>query len=100
MNENEHRKQMLVQQIADHRKQMRRELESLRDTNPVLATIRNGRQLLENLREDGPRRDAGAGQLLSHLSPELVIKVLPVALQVLRAVLRRRREKRAGEQHS
>lgn len=97
MNETEHRKRMLIQQIADHRDLMRLEMDALRDANPVLTAIDRGRRLIGTLGAIRSGRLEGAS---APLNVALVTTVLPAALQVLRALAHRRHAKRASEQHA
>lgn len=100
MNETEHRKQMLIQQIALHRELMRREIDLVVETNPVTPVIAGIRRVV-GLLGVGPRRRSGGaragaeGAARSQLEVEFVTVGLPMALRLLRGVLERRAEKRA-----
>ena len=94
MRETEYRKQLLIQQIADHRQIMQLEIKALKGANPVTPVVEAGRQALGLLGAISPklrsRTDSLGAALRSHADPGLLTATAPVILQVMNAVLRRR----------
>ena len=99
MKDVEHRKQMLLQQIADHRELMRLELEVLQESRPIKPVIEVAHRLLGVFDALRPhRRSAGGGSSAARPGQreiELVRTTLPLLVPVLRAMLHRRKERRA-----
>lgn len=99
MKDMEHRKQLLIQQIADHRERMELELEVLRESNPVKPVVESGRRLLGIV---GAIRGRGkTGSLAGPRAPidaELVRTTLPMILMVTRALVHRHKERRARKE--
>ncbi len=98
MRETEHRKQLLIQQIADHRERMRLEVRALQESNPVKPVMVGGRRLFGVL---GAMRTGKSGAAASShesggasIEVELLRTILPVILPVIRALLQRHRERR------
>ena len=94
MRESEYRKQLLIQQIADHRQIMQLEIKALKDANPVTPVVEAGKQALGLLGAINPklrsRTDSLGAALRSHAAPGLLTATAPVILQVMKAVLDRR----------
>ena len=97
MNEAEHRKQLLIQQIANHRELLSREIDVIRESNPVTPVIGSARRIMRGVVPwRRSRGGASGGAALAQLEAELVTTALPVVLRILRAVLSRRAAKRAA----
>ena len=99
MKEAEHRRQMLVQQIADHRERLRLEVRAIQESNPARPLIIGGRRLLGavNAIRTGRSLDAGSASdaRRAGIELELLSAALPVILPIVRALLHRYRDRRA-----
>lgn len=99
MKDAEHRKQMLLQQIADHRELMRLEMEVLQESQPIKPVIEITHRLLGVFDALRPHRRSAGGRTSAtrggQSEIELVRTTLPLLVPVLRAMLHRRKERRA-----
>ena len=94
MNEQQYRKQLLVQQIDAHRGLVRLEAERVKDLNPVQPFIDLGQQILSVaglIRSGGRGREALAGTGSSRLDLGVL---LPFVIQLATTILRRRGKRR------
>jgi hypothetical protein len=101
----EHRKQLLIQQIADHRELMRLEMEILQESPRIKPVIEITHRLLGifgTLRATR-RAPGGGGVIDTSRAPfdiEIVRTTLPVLVPVMRAMLHRHKERRAKKKQA
>ena len=95
MNEQQYRKQLLVQQIDAHRGLLRLEVERVKDLNPVRPFMELGHQILDVA---GSIRSGGAGSGISAAIQPWKLNlgvVIPFVVRLATRALKRRKKGRA-----